>query len=262
MSGTVLGALALGTAWIGGWPFAVLWLAAALAVAAEWLLMVRAEPFRPLAGTAFLGIAAAILACRTTTSAYTPWAIVLLTGLVMAMLASDPRSRAWALAGLATAAVVGLVPVLVRTGGGASAATAIVWIFAVVWTSDVAAFFTGRAFGGRKLWPAVSPKKTWSGAAGGLVGATLAGTAVGAIDPRFGSLFPGGLSGLATASAIGSVASQAGDLAESAMKRAFQVKDSGRLIPGHGGVMDRLDGFAAVALLCGLVLAGARFAAP
>jgi phosphatidate cytidylyltransferase len=100
----------------------------------------------------------------------------------------------------------------------------------------------------------VSPKKTWSGFAGGLVGGTLCGFAVAWIASRSGWTPPVDFAVVVLVSAVASVASQLGDLGESAMKRAFGVKDSSRLIPGHGGVMDRLDGFWSVAALLGLLL--------
>ncbi|HEX2509931.1 MAG TPA: phosphatidate cytidylyltransferase, partial [Microvirga sp.] len=109
-------------------------------------------------------------------------------------------------------------------------------------------------FGGPKLWPRVSPKKTWSGFAGGLVGAVLCGSAVAGVATALGWTPLAGLPAVALASAVASVASQLGDLGESALKRHFDAKDSGHLIPGHGGAMDRLDGFWAVCVLVGLAL--------
>ena len=123
----------------------------------------------------------------------------------------------------------------------------------VVWTTDVAAYFAGRRFGGPKLWPRVSPKKTWSGFAGGLLGGTFAGCAIIRLALGDWEEQPG-LAMVAVISALASVASQLGDLGESALKRRFDVKDSGHVIPGHGGVMDRVDGFWAVAALAGLWL--------
>jgi phosphatidate cytidylyltransferase len=104
----------------------------------------------------------------------------------------------------------------------------------------------------------VSPKKTWSGFLGGLLAGTAAGIAVVAVAQRYGWTAPAGLWAIGLATALASAASQLGDLGESAMKRKFDVKDSSHLIPGHGGVMDRLDGFWAVAALLGLALAGLR----
>jgi len=133
-------------------------------------------------------------------------------------------------------------------------ALSVFWLLAVVWATDIGAYAFGRMIGGPKLAPSVSPNKTWSGAIGGLVCAVLASA---------GLLFWGyGVQVtviLAMVAAGVSVASQAGDLFESALKRRFQVKDSGSLIPGHGGVMDRFDGLWAAApvaaILC-LVLGG------
>ncbi len=128
------------------------------------------------------------------------------------------------------------------------------WVLAVVWATDIGAYAVGRIVGGPKLAPAVSPNKTWSGAIGGLVCAVAAST--GLMVWAFGLPASGGL---AAAAAGISVASQIGDLFESGLKRRYRVKDSGSLIPGHGGVMDRFDGLWAgapvVAALC-LVLEG------
>ena len=121
----------------------------------------------------------------------------------------------------------------------------LLFLIAIVWASDIGAYAAGRLIGGPKLAPAISPGKTWSGAVGGL----LAALAVAA-------LFPGGPSwrGLAVAALLG-VASQAGDLLESAIKRGFGVKDSGRSIPGHGGLLDRIDGLLAAAPAAALLAA-------
>ncbi len=127
----------------------------------------------------------------------------------------------------------------------------ILWSFAVVWLTDIAASFTGRRLGGPKLMPRVSPKKTWSGAIGG----TLAGTVAGALIWSWAATGGFGVNGrVLAASLAASVASQAGDLYESALKRRFGTKDSSGLIPGHGGFLDRLDGYWAVLVLAGLAL--------
>jgi phosphatidate cytidylyltransferase len=116
------------------------------------------------------------------------------------------------------------------------------FVFAVVWGSDIGAYVTGRLVGGPKLAPLLSPGKTWSGAVGGLVSAALAGTVVAACHSTGYS--PSHVLELAVG--LG-VVSQAGDLLESGLKRRFGVKDSGRIIPGHGGLLDRLDALLAVA---------------
>lgn len=126
------------------------------------------------------------------------------------------------------------------------------WLIAVVWGTDVGAYFAGRAIGGPKLMPAVSPKKTWAGLAGGMIAAAGAGVAA-------AWLGHGDMLGLAAASAVLAVIAQAGDLFESSLKRRHGVKDSGKLIPGHGGILDRIDGFLAVCLVYGgfLMITGA-----
>ena len=117
---------------------------------------------------------------------------------------------------------------------------AISWLFAVVWGTDIAAYFAGRLIGGPRLWPSVSPGKTWSGAIFGALGGAVLGLMLRGWANNTGALF---WLGLAAA-----IASELGDLFESALKRGFGVKDSSGLIPGHGGLMDRLDGFIAASV--------------
>jgi phosphatidate cytidylyltransferase len=112
-----------------------------------------------------------------------------------------------------------------------------------VWTTDILGYFAGRIFGGPKLMPAVSPKKTWSGAIAGAFGAIVAALLVVSLFGSFNKF------AVAIVALVLSVVSQFGDLVESWIKRKFGAKDSGRLIPGHGGVMDRLDGFWAAAVI-------------
>lgn len=122
------------------------------------------------------------------------------------------------------------------------------WLVATVWSTDIGAFFAGRTIGGPKLAPLISPKKTWAGLGGGVLSAMV--VAVGAKLAAFPQL---GM-GLAVGLAMGlSVVSQLGDLAESYVKRRFGVKDSSGLIPGHGGMLDRLDGFLAAAVAAGIL---------
>ena len=120
-------------------------------------------------------------------------------------------------------------------------------LFAVVWATDVAAYFAGRLIRGPKLCPAISPNKTWSGALAGALAGTVAGVAV-AVFGGIHSIAP-----IVIVSLLLSVAAQLGDLFESALKRHFGVKDASHAIPGHGGLMDRLDGFIAAALAAALV---------
>ncbi len=130
---------------------------------------------------------------------------------------------------------------------------AVLFLFAVVWSTDILGYFVGRTIGGPRLAPHISPKKTWSGACGGALGALAAGIAVVYIAGGT-ALLP-----VACVAFVLSIASQAGDLFESAVKRRFGVKDASHVIPGHGGLMDRLDGFIAasgVAALVGIMRGG------
>lgn len=115
------------------------------------------------------------------------------------------------------------------------------WTLSLVWATDIGAYFAGRSIGGPKLAPRVSPSKTWAGLGGGVLAALI----LGFVLHRFAGL----PIQLAAASGLLAVAAQLGDLLESAMKRRAGVKDSGSLLPGHGGVMDRLDGVVAAAPL-------------
>jgi phosphatidate cytidylyltransferase len=149
------------------------------------------------------------------------------------------------------AAVPGLCLLYVMTVGGSRS---VFWLLAVVWATDIGAYAFGRMIGGPKLAPSVSPNKTWSGAIGGLASGVLSSTAL-----LFWGYEQHATAALLLLAAVVSVASQSGDLFESALKRRYQVKDSGGLIPGHGGLMDRFDGLwagAPVAALISLVLGG------
>jgi phosphatidate cytidylyltransferase len=254
-SAIVLGIVFLLATYVGGWPFALLWLVAGVAVLFEWTAMARVEP-RSVAVTA-LGISLmALTAVYLGTESWSASGVVLLAGVALALaLGASRRDRLWAAAGFAYAAILVLVPPLIRDDP-ALGLVGILWMYAVVWATDIAAYFTGRRLGGPKLWPRVSPKKTWSGFIGGLVAGVAAGVAVAVAATLWGWTAPVGLATIVLISAFASAVSQLGDLAESAMKRYFDVKDSSHLIPGHGGVMDRLDGFWAVALLGGLLFAG------
>lgn len=128
---------------------------------------------------------------------------------------------------------------------------AIIWLFALIWSADIAAYFIGRALGGTKLWPAVSPNKTWSGAIAGTVAGVLAGVTV---------VWTAGLALLpihVIIAIIVVIAAQLGDLMESAIKRRFGFKDSSQLIPGHGGVLDRCDSLVAASIVA-LIIGVAR----
>jgi len=194
-SAAVMAPLALLTAYLGGWPFALFWGAASIAVLWEWV------------------------------------------GLV-----TGPARGRWIVAGIGYAGAMLLAPMLLR-GNDDDGFVAMVLLFAVVWTTDILGYFVGSAVGGPKLLPAVSPKKTWSGAVAGAIGAMIAAVLIA------GTFGPFNRAMIAIIALLLSIAAQAGDLLESWVKRQFGAKDAGRFIPGHGGVMDRLDGFWAAALI-------------
>ena len=127
---------------------------------------------------------------------------------------------------------------------------AVLWLLAVVWATDVGAFVAGRSIGGPRLAPVISPGKTWAGLAGGALAAMAAGLAV-ALGFGAGEQDWAGLGRITVASAALAVVAQVGDLFESHLKRRAGVKDSSDLIPGHGGVLDRIDGLLAAALALG-----------
>jgi phosphatidate cytidylyltransferase len=174
---------------------------------------------------------------------YGSWAFALFVA-VGAVIAAWEWTRlvAWSPAWVAAGVVYIGVPVLaILWLRGQDRETAF-WLLLVVWATDSVAYAAGRLIGGWKLMPRVSPKKTWAGLIGGTIGAAIVGGVVAAalslaIDPWI----------LAGASAVLALVSQAGDLFESAVKRHFDAKDSGTLIPGHGGVLDRIDGLMAAA---------------
>lgn len=154
----------------------------------------------------------------------------------------------WYVAGFAYALVAALSLLWIRDRADNGVAL-VLWVFVIVWSTDIGAYFTGRAIGGPKLAPAISPNKTWAGFHGGIAAATLLGglgVYIAGLSPAFLVLAP-----------LFSAAAQGGDLFESWMKRRAGVKDSGNLLPGHGGVFDRLDGMLPVAILTALcALAG------
>jgi phosphatidate cytidylyltransferase len=257
MSGIVLAIVTVLATYEGGWPFSMFWLAAGIAILREWLRMSRCNPFMPLLIGLGLSLVALFLS-RLMDHDLWIGAFILGFGLAYScMMGANKRDKLWASFGFLASAIIVKVPPLVRDDVDFGI-MGLIWMFAVVWTTDIAAFFTGRTLGGPKLWPSVSPKKTWSGFAGGLIGGAGAGILVAWTSIRYGAE-PEGLWAAAILSIIASLASQCGDLAESAMKRHFGVKDAGTLIPGHGGVMDRLDGFFAVAAFLGMLLLFERF---
>jgi phosphatidate cytidylyltransferase len=241
MAALVLAPLAIAIAYAGGWLWAALVTLAAIGLYVEWLMIVGgAREKRVVAsGVAALAIAGFCLASGRLDASL----VVLALGLGAVALLS-PERRQWNATGFVYAAAAQLASILVRfdqTSGFA----ALMLVLLVVWVTDIGGYFAGRGLGGPKLWPRVSPKKTWAGAIGGFAASLV--IAAGAAALGAGKTGPLLLLGAAL-----SVASQLGDLFESAVKRRFGVKDSSHIIPGHGGLLDRLDGFVAAVVLAAI----------
>jgi phosphatidate cytidylyltransferase len=245
----VLIPLAVAIAYAGGWLWAGLVTLAAIGLFVEWLAIVGlAGAIRvTVPGVAALAVAGFCFAIGRLDAAL----IALAVGFV-AVAAIAPERRGWAAAGFLYAAAADIASVLVRLDPVKGFA-ALMFVLLIVWVTDSGGYFAGRGIGGPKLWPRVSPKKTWAGAVGGFA-ASLA------VACGFAAFGLGRIGPLLMLSGALTVVSQLGDLFESAVKRRFGVKDSSHIIPGHGGLMDRLDGFIAavvVAALFGFLRGGA-----
>jgi phosphatidate cytidylyltransferase len=238
-SALVLAPLAIAVVWLGDWPFALFWAIAAVAVLWEWLTLVVGPRYPMMVASS----AGALAVAAMVGSWHHPITAILLIGLgALAATVFAPRERRfWITAGIGYAGCMLLAPILLRADA-AYGFSAMILLFAVVWSTDIFAYFAGRALGGPKLAPHISPKKTWSGAIVGTAGAILVAVAVAGF---LGTLDKGTIAVVALSL---SIMAQLGDLFESWIKRRFGAKDASHLIPGHGGVMDRLDGFWAAAV--------------
>ena len=248
VSAAVLAPLAVAVAYLGGWPFLIFWTIAACIIHWEWRKIVADST---AFGAEVIGAALGLAGLFAMLGRLDGMGLALAIGIGFGAAFGRPR-RVWAAGGVLYAGALLIACVLLRRDESYGF-TAILFLFGVVWATDILAYFVGRWIGGPRLWPAVSPKKTWSGAVGGALGGIAAGVAIASCAYRPNALAVGGLALLLSA------ASQAGDLFESAVKRQFGVKDASQVIPGHGGAMDRLDGFlaaAAVAAIIGIARGG------
>lgn len=253
-SALVLVPLAIGTAYLGGWLFALFWGAAAMAVLWEWTALVARNDQRSvlLTGGASLALAVVLVAAGHLLAAM----VVLAMGAIGAASLALAERRTWVAGGIPYAGALALAPIVLRADD-ADGFLAVIFLFAIVWTTDISAYFAGRALGGPKLMPQVSPNKTWAGAVGGLIASVVVALAL-AKMAGLTALFA-----LAMLAVVLSVFAQGGDLFESFLKRRFHAKDSSHLIPGHGGLMDRLDGFVSASVAAALIgLARGGFEAP
>jgi phosphatidate cytidylyltransferase len=245
----ILAPLAIAIAYAGGWLWILLVTLAVIGLYVEWLTIVGLAREMPVvvSGIAALAVTGLCLAIGRIDAA----SGVLAIGLAAVALLTRER-RNWTAAGFFYAAAAEMASVLVRLDS-VKGFVALIFVLLIVWVTDIGGYFAGRGIGGPKLWPRVSPKKTWAGAAGGFA-ASLA------VAFGFAAFDLGKTGALLLLSAVLSVVSQLGDLFESAVKRRFGVKDSSHVIPGHGGLLDRLDGFVAaiiVAAIFGFLRGGA-----
>jgi len=245
----VLAPIAIAAAYAGGWIWTASLTMVAVGLYIEWLMVVglAGERRAAIGGTIALAIAGACLVLGRIEAAW----IVLAVGLVVVAILSS-RLRGWSVAGFIYAAAAQMASVLLRLDAEMGFA-ALVFVFLVVWVTDIGGYFAGRGIGGPKLWPRVSPKKTWAGAIAGFAASLAVAAAFAALAPhREGQLLALKIGPLLGLGAVLSIVSQLGDLFESAVKRRFGVKDSSHLIPGHGGLMDRLDGFIAAMVVAAI----------
>jgi phosphatidate cytidylyltransferase len=264
ISGLVMAAGALFTAWWGGWPFKIVWFLLAGIVLREWISILfpgeridnfaRAIPYLLLMASFFGPVSILLLTDHRVSAGMIAGALAVgvLASTAFTLLKGWPKAK-WAIAGCLYATVLFAGVVLLRLADEYGLA-AIFFLFVVVWGADTGAYFAGRTIGGPKLAPRISPSKTWSGFCGGILSGILLGCLLLAL---LGVPLRPMHAAIAGALALASVA---GDLFESFFKRRFGVKDSGHLIPGHGGFMDRLDGFifaVALAMLIGILRGGA-----
>lgn len=245
-SALLLAPLALACAWAGGWIFAALLAVAAVAMAMEVSHLI----YRSTGVRDALGLMLAVLLAIAFAAAGLPSAGLAAAAAIMAFALAG---RFWRQrpAGQVLIAypylVLPFVALIWLRNDPSYGLEAVFWLLVMVWAIDSFAYFAGRTIGGPKLMPSISPKKTWAGLIGGMFGAVVAGVAAALMIGTGSPIL------LAVVSAGLAIVEQLGDFLESAMKRRAGLKDSGHLIPGHGGILDRVDGLMAVTVAAALL---------
>jgi phosphatidate cytidylyltransferase len=245
LSAASLAALALGATLYSPWTFLALVVVGGSVVAWEWARLTRGTDFDATtlisaASTAVLSISVAM------NRAGYGFFLLAAAGATIGFSRDKSFSRPWAIAGLLYAALSAAALVWLRNDPDFGAA-AVIYLFAVAWTTDTASYAAGRLIGGPKLAPQISPHKTWSGFVAGILAPALVGYIAAKV------LESGSALRLLLVSVALAIACQFGDLLESWVKRRFGAKDSSHLIPGHGGLLDRIDGLMMAAVLAGLI---------
>ncbi|MGH6865447.1 MAG: phosphatidate cytidylyltransferase [Methyloceanibacter sp.] len=244
-SAIILGAVALGAVVVNPWTFLALIIVAGAILSWEWGRLTRGT----LPDSTYLISAiciAAVAICGGFGRLDLALFILLCVGAAMAFTVSDRIQVAWALAGLLYVALPAWALMWLRADQALGVIAAL-YLFAIAWTTDTASYVAGQLFGGPKLASRISPKKTWSGFVAGLLAAAIVGYAFG---PAVGGTNVWLLALLSVALAL---ACQMGDLIESAVKRRFGAKDMSQLIPGHGGLFDRVDSLLFVSVIAALI---------
>lgn len=243
-SGIFLGLLTLGGTYAGSYAFALLVAIMAIMMSWEWGGIVRGRRY----DRGFLLQAASIVVCLLFAVLGHPGIglLVLLPAAALSAVLNRARGGLMSAAGIFYIGLPAIALVWFRNDV-LNGLTAVLLIFSVVWAADTAAYVAGKSVGGAKLWPSISPNKTWAGSCSGLLASGVVGAAFSYLLLGEPSVY------LISCSLILGFSAQAGDLAESALKRVYQIKDASNLIPGHGGFMDRLDGIAAAAAVAALM---------
>ncbi|MBN9464207.1 MAG: phosphatidate cytidylyltransferase [Proteobacteria bacterium] len=248
-SAVVLAPAAVAATWVGGVWFLALMTVASVVLAFEWAAMSAPHARRVMGGAVTFGIVAAVF------SAYFGAMSVAFVMLVFGAAAAGVYARSRGQEALDAAYGVlylgwpSVLLIWLRDGVDPVGLHWTVLVFAVAWSADILAYLVGSTLGGPKLWPRFSPNKTWSGFIGGILAGAVAGAVMTVlVDMGRLTVFWGAVMGLA-----GALATMGGDLWESGLKRRFGVKDAGNTIPGHGGLLDRVDGlmFAVVVVAAG-----------
>lgn len=242
VSALILVPVAVAAAYRGGWPWDVLVGIMGTLMAWEWARLCNAGRLSPI-GVATMVVAPTVVGVGAVWGVPHGLAVVAVATLLVGIAArlASAANPTWLAAGVAYVGAPCLALGWIRNMPEDGRLT-LLWVLGLVWATDTGAYFAGRKIGGPRLAPRISPNKTWAGLFGGMAGAALVSLAASTLFAD-ASLVAAALLGGALA-----VVEQAGDLFESAVKRSFGVKDSSNLIPGHGGVLDRVDGLLSVSL--------------
>ncbi|MBU1384299.1 MAG: phosphatidate cytidylyltransferase [Alphaproteobacteria bacterium] len=250
-SALVLAPAAFLAIWAGGLWFLALMLLACALLAVEWATMSATRAWRVMAGAVGFGLFASVISAHAEQLSLALVMLVFCAAAAGLFARSRGQEAVDAAYGVLYLGWPAVLLIWLRDGTEPGGLAWTVSAFVIAWASDIMAYLVGNLIGGKKLWPRFSPNKTWSGFIGGLAAGTAAGVLLAAfLDMGIGPVW-GGVLGLSAA-----LATMAGDLWESALKRRYGVKDAGKLIPGHGGLLDRVDGlmFAVVIVACGRLL--------